>query len=213
MAENASSGKGARTGEIGSVLFHFQSMANPSDLIVCFAPWVMLELNVRAAEEGGGTWKTAHSRLLYDRRGLGAQALAQADEITFQLDAVKARIENLARALPALCTVIWGYRMRGEIVTAMSDMGWLRDQLLSVSSLVLGLWDEGPRRAERRLPPEVLGYYQRCYPCDATGLASALEAALQWYEAWLVPRLDACAIPHSHAFVQTARDFVSVASR
>ncbi len=153
-----------RTAEVGSVLFHFQSMANPLDLIVCFAPWVMLEFNVRAAEEGGRTWKTAHSRLIYDRATFGAQALAQADAIAFRLEAVKPRLENLARALPALCTVIWGYYRRGEILAAMSDMGWLRDQLLSASGLLLGLWDEGPRRAERRFPREVLNYHQRCCP-------------------------------------------------
>jgi predicted nucleotidyltransferase len=194
-----------RISEIGTVLLRFQSMANASDLIVCFAPWVMLEFNVRAAEEGGRTWKTARSRLVYDRKGLGAAALAQADLIKFQVTGVKPRIENLARAFPALCTVIWGYYMRGEIVTALSDMGWLRDQMLSVSGLLLGLWDEGPRRAERRFPQPVLAYYMRCYPRDESELASALAAAAEWYEMWLVPRLDELGIPHSCELLETAR--------
>ena len=194
--------------EIGDPMHRYRSLVNQIALIVYFRPWVMVEFDIRSEDQAGGNWKNGFSEVLFNRSG-GAQKVIEASSSqVFQPDDFRTEFENLVTTLPVLCIKIHGYYLRGEIITAFDELAWMRDRLLWVASVTLGIWNEGPRRAESRFPAEVVETWWRCYPKIPEEIPSVLVSYLEWYREWLVPRLEASGASHSADLAETLREVI-----
>ena len=176
--------------QIGKVVNIFRSTVHPDDRIICYAPFIKFELNIRTADNLSSSWKTGTSKILYQKNDLGNRIVAKAKSLRFSLDDRKPYIQNIAIAFPNLCYSIMGYEIRGERIAARSDLHWIRNVLLEINGYLLLQENEGPRRAENRYPENVLFYYNRSSAADPGGIKEALILLLKWYLDILVPLLD-----------------------
>ena len=192
-----------RLHEIGEPLFQFRSIGRPKDLVVFFKPWVKVELEFQTAEHASASWMTAGSNLLFDRSGVG-QRVVQDANAEFDSMALREEMVNLLVALPAFSVTAWGHWSRGECLSALYWLDWIRGRLLWLSGAVLGLRNEGPRRAETRFPQEVIEYWYRCYPEKVEDVPRAALSALRWQRDWLGPRLEEQGVEYGSDALQLA---------
>lgn len=186
-----------RINEIGDVIHSFSSTFNPKDAIVYFKPFVKFEMGIKSIDAASESWKSPSCKLLFDRNGLGRKAMQSASGICFDLNEHTAELRNAAIACPSFCYITAACIVRGEHVTAMFDLDWVRAYLLKVSGWFLGIWDEGPRRAEQRFPAEVLDYFNRSAAADVDSIWNSVDVILDWYANWLVPKFEQNRIPHT----------------
>ncbi|TFG28753.1 MAG: hypothetical protein EU532_04610 [Promethearchaeota archaeon] len=200
----------SRINKVGSIIHIFNSNANPKDIILYFRPYVKLELAFRTFETISNKWKIANSsKLLFDRNGLGKEAIKTAKKISFNLNRYEREIKNIAIALPSFCYNIAGYMIRGEFITSIDFVAWIRRVLMRISGFLLGMWDEGTRKAEKRFPEELINYYHLCRVKELDEIWQCLEVFLTWYSNWLVPKFEERKIPHALAEVELIRKILS----
>jgi len=87
--------------------------------------------------------------------------------------------------------------LRGEDVTIIDFVAWIRRKMLRISGFLLGMWDEGTRRAEQRFPKGLIQYYERCKIKEMEGVWDCLMVFLEWYSDWMVPKLEEHEIVHA----------------
>ena len=182
---------------IGNVILNYNSNGNPKDLIIYFQPLIKFDLNIRTFEQAASSWTTASGVLLFGRSGLGVQAIKGARELKFDMHRYLPYLKNMAIAIPNLCYIACGYAVRGEDLAALEDVDWLRNEMLKTSGYLLNLWDEGPRRAEKRFPVEVRSFYKSSRVKTVDEIWEAAEILLDWYIKWLVPNFEFHGLPHS----------------
>ena len=191
---------------IGTPIHIFSSNAYPNSSIIYFKPFIKFELVIEDYDKLVRNWRVGKvAQLLYDRNGLGAQAMLVAKELEFKLEKYELEIKNVAIELPSFCFNIAGYMLRGEHITSIDFIAWIRRLLLRICGFFLGLWDEGTRRAELRFPNEVLNYYHRCLVKNVEEIWQILSNILDWYSDWLVPHFERHNIPHVNAEVPNIR--------
>jgi predicted nucleotidyltransferase len=193
--------------EIGEPMHWYRSMVSQRDLLVYFRPWVMVEFDVRTVESSSMSWKTAYSEVLFDRSSLGEQVIRESARLCPSMEHSREEIERNIGAFCVVCTRVQGYYLRGELMTAHDDLAWLRDRMLWLSGAVLGLWYEGPRRAEGRFPDDIVQVWRRSCPNSDDGLPAAATVLIDWYEEWLTPRLKTSGINCPEQPVRVAREF------
>lgn len=199
---------------IGTPIHIFSSNAYPNSSIIYFKPFIKFELVIEKYDKLVKNWRVGKvARLLFDRNGLGAQAMEVANELKFNLEKHELEIKNVAIELPSFCFNIAGYMLRGEIITSIDFIAWIRRLLLRICGFFLGLWDEGTRRAELRYPDEVLSYYRRCVIKETDEIWQLLSNILDWYSNWLVPRFERHGISHANAEVPNIRYLLHEAER
>ncbi len=176
--------------QLGPVIHSYSSVVNPINHLLIFDPMVQLELDLKSYQQAASSWKTAKGVLLYDRTGLGRSAIENAQRIVFDIDAHKPFLTNTAAIVPVSVYLIYGYYTRGERLAALDDLDWLRNQMLRASSYLLGMQDEGPRRAETKFPADVVHYYRETRTSTARNIWAAVELILKWYADWMIPRFQ-----------------------
>jgi len=191
--------------DIGDVIHFFFSTVDNETPIIYFKPWVKFELAIGLVENAKNRWKHSFAKILYDRNGLGDAVVEQASKVTFDLGDHVLQISNLAIALPSFVYIVAGFVVRGEHITAIDGLDYVRNEMLAVNGLLLGLWDEGPRRAEKRFPEKVLYYYSRTRVAEVSDVWLALGYLLDWYEDWLIPRFEQLEIPHAKHEIPTLK--------
>jgi hypothetical protein len=95
--------------------------------------------------------------------------------------------------------------IRGEHITAIDFAAWIRRLLLRVSGFLLGMWDEGTRKAELRFPRELINYYHHCKIGKIEDMWQCLDVFLEWFSEWLVPRFDKSGIINAKDEVKLIR--------
>ncbi|MGY5860939.1 MAG: nucleotidyltransferase domain-containing protein [Candidatus Thorarchaeota archaeon] len=191
--------------DIGDVIHYFFSTVDQETPIVYFKPWVKFELAISLVENAKNRWAHSFAKILYDRNGLGDAVVEQASKVTFDMSDHVLRISNLAIALPSFVYIVAGFVVRGEYITAIDGLDYVRNEMLTVNGLLLGLWDEGPRRAGKRFPEKVLYYYNRTRVAEVSEVWLALGYLLDWYEDWLIPRFEQLEIPHARHEIPTLK--------
>jgi predicted nucleotidyltransferase len=189
--------------DIGDVIHYFFSTVDNETPIIYFKPWVKFELDIGLVENARNRWKHSFAKILFDRNGLGAAVVEEASKVTFDLGDHVLQISNLAIALPSFVYIVAGFVVRGEYITAVDFLDYVRNEMLTVNGLLLGLWDEGPRRAGKRFPEKVLYYYNRTRVAEVSWLA--LGYLLDWYEDWLIPRFEQLETPHAKHEIPTLK--------
>lgn len=193
--------------DIGNPLHWYRSMVNQRDLLVYFSPWVMVEFIVRTGEQSRSNWKTAPSKVLFDRSSVGEQLTSQSASLRPSMANSRREVERVLDAFLVVCMRVQGYYLRGELMTAHHDLAWLRDKMLMLACAVLGQWHEGPRRAEWRLPEEILQVWRASHPTSDGEVPSATHALIDWYTDWLTPRLKSHEIHCPSIPAEVAREF------
>ena len=187
------------------VLYYYTS--GFENRIIFIKPLIKFELIVRTIEAAGSRWKYAKAKILYDKTGIGESIKERANTISFpeNLDSV---IGNKAVFLPTMFYLASASVVRGEFITALDGMDWIRNEMLGVCGWLLDQWDEGPRRAERRFPLEVLSFYRNSRVSSAEDIFDALLVLMDWYEKWMVPRFDERNIQHSEYQIGILRKLI-----
>ncbi|TFG17202.1 MAG: nucleotidyltransferase domain-containing protein [Promethearchaeota archaeon] len=199
---------------IGIPIHIFGSNAYPNSSIVYFKPFIKFELLIEDYDKLVKNWRVGKkAKLLFDRNGLGAELMQTANNLTFNLEKYQLEIQNVAIELPSFCYNIAGYILRGEYVTSVDFIAWIRRLLLRICGFFLEMWDEGTRRAELRFPDEVLAYYHRCIVKDVNGIWQILHNILDWYSNWLVPRFEIHNFSHANDEVPFIRYLLNQAER
>jgi len=191
--------------DIGDVIHYFFSTFDQETPIIYFKPWVKFKLAIGLVENAKNRWKHSFAKILYDRNGLGDAVVEQASKVTFDLGDHVLQISNLAIALPSFVYIVAGFVVRGEHITAIDSLDYVRNEMLTVNGLLLGLWDEGPRRAGKRFPEKVLYYYNRTRVAEVSDVWLALGYLLDWYEDWLIPRFEQLETPHAKHEIPTLK--------
>lgn len=200
--------------EIGTPIHIFTSNAYPNSSIIYFKPFIKFELVIEDYDKLIKNWRIGKvAQLLFDQSGLGAQAMQVAKELEFKLKKYELEIKNVAIELPSFCFNIAGYMLRGEYITSIDFIAWIRRLLLRICGFFLGLWDEGTRRAELRYPHEVLKYYHQCLVKNIEEIWKNLHHILDWYSNWLVPQFERHEISHANAEVPNIRYLLHEAER
>jgi predicted nucleotidyltransferase len=192
--------------EIGAPIHVFESNAYPNSSIIYFKPFVKFELVIEDYNKLVKNWRVGRVvELLFDRNGLGARAIQTAKKIKFDLKKYQNEIKNVAIELPSFCYNIAGYILRGEYITSIDFIAWIRRLLLRICGFFLEVWDEGTRRAELRFPEEVINYYYRCQLKEKDDIWLVLHSILDWYSNWLVPRFELHEINHANEEIPIIR--------
>ena len=191
--------------DIGDVIHYFFSTFDNETPIIYFKPWVKFELDIGLVENARNSWMHSFAKILFDRNGLGAAVVEEASKVTFDLGNHVLQISNLAIALPSFVYIVAGFVARGEHITAIDGLDYVRNEMLTVNGLLLGLWDEGPRRAGKRFPENVLYYYNRTRVAEISDVWLALGYILDWYEDWLIPRFEQLETPHAKHEIPTLK--------
>ncbi len=198
----------SRLEEMGDPVHRYRSLVNQIAFIAYFRPWIMAEFDIRSEDQARGNWKNGFSEVLFSRSDGAQMIIEAASSHVFQPSDFRAEFENLVTTLPILCIKIHGYYLRGEIITAFDELAWMRDRLLWVASVTLGIWNEGPRRAESRFPAEIVEAWWRCYPKTSEEVPSVLVSYLDWYLEWLVPKLETSGTSHAADLAETLREVI-----
>lgn len=176
---------------LGEPIHIFQSNAKKNSTIIYFKPFIKFELVVENYSKLIKEWRLAErASLLFDKRGLGEKAINESKNIKFDIQNYINEIQNVALELPSFCFLISGYMTRGEYITVIDFIAWIRRKLLRISGLLLGIQDEGTRRAEKRFPKELLEYYNNCKVKDKEDVWNCLMVFLEWYSNWMVPKFE-----------------------
>jgi len=170
---------------IGDVVHFFTSTYDLNSRIIFFKPFIKFELDVKTLKEAR-SWQPEKIKILYDPKGVMNHILLISDG-EFKLDSVLEDIRNTAVAFPAFCYITAGHLVRGEWITALEDIQWVRSKLLQTSSWFLSQWDEGPRRAEQRFPRPIIDFYWSMQSTDVADIWNSISTAIGWYMDWLVP--------------------------
>jgi hypothetical protein len=136
---------------------------------------------------------------------MGAQIQSEISEKKFDIQNHMIPLQTMAYSVPTWCYIIAGMVVRGEHVTALNYLNWVRDEMLKCTSWLLNQWDEGPRRAESRFPEEVLGYYHSSFVSKIENAWHSLDMFLHWYENWMGPRFKDLELSNSISQVDTMR--------
>jgi predicted nucleotidyltransferase len=192
--------------KIGNPIHLFASNAYPNSSIIYFKPYIKFELVIEDYDKLIKNWRIGKvAKLLYDRRGLGTQAIQVTEELTFSLKKYELEIKNVAVELPSFCYNIAGYMLRGEYITSIDFIAWIRRLLLRICGFFLGIWDEGTRRAELRFPKEVIHHYHQCKVKNKDEIWQVLHNILDWYADWLIPQFEQHNILHANEEVPIIR--------
>ncbi|MGY5865260.1 MAG: hypothetical protein RTV41_11715 [Candidatus Thorarchaeota archaeon] len=198
--------------KVEPIIQHFPSTANPNDSIIYLHPFLKFELSVATCDEMKTRWRAGLGKVLFDRSGLASDVISEAKKHKFNIDEHIPVITSRAAAIPVFTYITAGHLVRGEEITALHDIDWIRNDMLCVSGWLLGLYDEGCRRAEERFPAEVLDYYNRSRIKTVDEIWEGLQILLDWYEQWLVPEFDKLQIAHSQVQVGQMRDILRLLS-
>ena len=201
----------SKLNQIGPIIHIYQSNAKPNDLIIYFKPFIKFELVIDTNKNLSNNWKLGNSsKTLFDRNGLGKRTLQDAQKLNFNfLDHIN-EITNLAIELPSFCYIICGYLMRGEYVTSIDFISWIRRKMLRVSGFLLGIRDEGTRRAEERFPPELIDYYSNLLVSNFDEIWDKLHIILTWYSDWMVSFFNENNIKHAEKEVVLIRNIINI---
>jgi hypothetical protein len=194
------------------IIQHFPSTANPNDSIVYLHPFLKFELSVATSDELKNRWRVGLGKVLFDRNGHTANVVSEAKKLKFHIDEHIPVIAMRAAAIPVFTYITAGHLVRGEKMTALNDIDWIRNDMLRVSGWLLGLYDEGCRRAEERFHGEVLEYYNRSRVQVVNEIWDGLQILLDWYEQWLVPEFEKLQIDHSQGQVAQMRNILRLLS-
>jgi len=176
---------------LGELIHIFQSNAKKNSIIIYFKPFIKFELVVENYSKLIKEWRLAkRASLLFDRNGLGKEAIKKSRNIKFDIQDHINEIQNVALELPSFCFLISGYMSRGEYITIIDFIAWIRRKLLRISGFLLGIHDEGTRRAEKRFPQELIEYYNNCRVKDREDVWKCLMVFLEWYSNWMVPKFE-----------------------
>ena len=155
----------------------------------------------------------AKSKILFDRSGLVKDIVEEARTIPFDFDDVLTIVKGRAIAIPAFTYITAGFVVRGEYIAAIEAVDWIAAEMLRISGWLLGIRNEGPRRAEQRFPEDVLSYYNGSRAKDIADVWNSLQVFLNWYTEWMVPHLEKHKIPHSLHQVPNMRGVLSILKR
>jgi len=195
---------------IGRIIHIFQSNAYASNSIFYFKPYVKFDLVIDYYDKFCVNWRIAErGKLLYDKAGLGINAIKKARGINFDISKYEIEIRNVAIELPSFCYNIAGYMVRGEYITSIDFVAWIRRLLMRISGFLLGIWDEGTRRAETRFPKEILSYYHQCIIHGLKDVWRCLDVLLRWFSEWMVPRFEMNGIEHAGDEIPLIRIMIS----
>jgi len=199
----------AEVNTLGDIIHIFQSNAKKNSIIIYLKPFIKFELVVESYSTLCTEWRLAkRARLIYDKIGLGEKAIKESKREEFSLEPHLDEIRNLALDLPSFCFLISGYMMRGEYITIIDFVAWIRRKLLRISGFMLGLWEEGTRRAEQRFPTELIRYFERCKVKDIDDVWDCLLVFLEWYSDWLVPKFEEHNIIHANQEVSIIKSAI-----
>lgn len=200
----------SKVNQIAPIIHIYRSNAKLNDLIIYFKPLVKFELVIDTDINLAKNWKLGTSSiLLFDRNGLGGKALKESQKLEFNLENHINEISNLAIELPSFCYMICGYLLRGEYVTSIDFISWIRRKMLRVSGFLLGIRDEGTRRAEERFPPELINYYTKLMVANFNEIWEKLHIILDWYSKWMVSRFTEHNITHTEKEVFLIRNLIN----
>jgi predicted nucleotidyltransferase len=199
-----------RLDEVGTMIHFFPSTASLADCIIYLEPFVKFELSVGTLADASHDWKTPLAEILFDKNGLVRKAMSTARSVEFSLETHMPVIRGRAVAIPTFCYITGGHFARGEYITALNAIDWMRNDMLMISGWLLRMWDEGPRRAESRFPTDVLGYYRESAVCTVVGIWDSLDVLLDWYSNWMVPHFEELSIPHSGIQVEQMRAILAL---
>ncbi|MGY5872276.1 MAG: hypothetical protein RTV72_08535 [Candidatus Thorarchaeota archaeon] len=202
-----------RLSEIGEVIQYFPSTAFADDRIIYIHPFVKFELSVGTCKDNSQKWHIAKSKILFDRSGLVKDIVEEARTIPFDFDDVLTIVKGRAIAIPAFTYITAGFVVRGEYIAAIEAVDWIAAEMLRISGWLLGIRNEGPRRAEQRFPEDVLSYYNGSRAKDIADVWNSLQVFLNWYTEWMVPHLEKHKIPHSLHQVPNMRGVLSILKR
>ncbi len=189
----------------GKIVQYFPSTVNHRDCIIYLEPFIKFELGIQTVDSARISWSASIGKVLFDRNGVGAQIQSDTADIKFSIQDNILPLQTMAFSVPTWCYIVAGMIVRGEHVTALNYLNWVRDEMLKCSSWLLNQWDEGPRRAESRYPEEVLGYYHSSFVSKIEDSWHALDVFLQWYENWMGPIFKEQKLNHSLSQVETIR--------
>ena len=190
----------------GKVIQYFPSTVNQSDCIIYLDPFVKFELAIQTMEDARKSWSAAAGKLLFDRNGKGVEIQSDSFDIEFNIQDCIIPLQTMALSVPTWCDIVAGMTVRGEHITALNYLNWMRDEMLKCTSWLLKSWDEGPRRAESRYPKEVIGYFHSSVVSRIEDSWQSLEIFLQWYKDWMGPKFKEQQLSNSVSQVDTMRD-------
>lgn len=180
-----------KAGMIGKIIHMYHSRAKQQDLILYFHPFIKLELIIRTVSNLKMAWKSGGtSKLLYDRSGLGKQLEEIAANKQLRRQQYDPDIQSLAIALPSLCFIAAGYLVRGEIITTMDFIAWIRRNLVITGGLLAGKVDKGLRKAEQRFPKEMIEFYHTIKIDSVNDCWNSLDIILTWFFDYLAPKME-----------------------
>lgn len=195
--------------ELGSIIHVYRSNAKPNDVIIYFKPFIKFELVIQTGSDLSRKWKLAvSSKLLFDRNGYGQKILNDTKKLTFNIEDHINEVSNLALGIPSFCLIIAGYLIRGEFITSIDFLSWIRRKMLRISGFLLGIWDEGTRRAEQRFPKELVAYYNSLGIGLNEEMWENLRNILDWYANWMIPRFKSYGIINAESEVRVIREVI-----
>jgi predicted nucleotidyltransferase len=181
----------------GDVIHIFQSNAYSKNSIIYFKPYIKFDLVIEEYDKLVNDWRLGkRGKILYDRNGLGQKALNKSRESSFKIDKYMLEIKNVAIELPSFCYNIAGYMIRGEIITSIDFIAWIRRLLIRISGFLLDIQDEGTRRAEKRFPEEIISFYHQIKIKEINDIWKCIEIILIWFSNWMVPHFNRLNIEH-----------------
>jgi predicted nucleotidyltransferase len=184
--------------KLGEVIHIFQSNAKKNSTIIYLKPFIKFELVVESFSKLSAEWRIGkRGSLLYDKNGLGKEAIEESKKLEFEFEDHLDEIRNVALELPSFCFLIAGYMTREEYITTIDFVAWIRRKLLRISGFLLGIRDEGTRRAEQRFPKELVEFYNKCRVRKNDDVWDCLNMFLEWYSEWLVPHFENKNIIHA----------------
>jgi predicted nucleotidyltransferase len=196
--------------KLGDVIHIFRSNAKKNSIIIYLKPYIKFELVVETFSTLCDEWRVGErGSLLYDKNGMGKEALSIAKKLEFNMGRHLDEIRNMALDLPSFCFLIAGYMMRGEHVTIIDFIAWIRRKMLRISGFLLGMRDEGTRRAEQRFPEDLIRYYERCKVKAMEDVWDCLMVFLEWYSDWMVPKFEEHEIIHAGQEVQVIKSAIN----
>ncbi|MBN1647615.1 MAG: aminoglycoside 6-adenylyltransferase [Spirochaetales bacterium] len=194
---------------VAPVIIHYQSTANSVDRIIYYRPFIKFELNIRTAEVLSNGPKNARCKILFETDDAGKKIIREASKQKFTITDHRDFVQNISTAFPNLCYITMGYVLRGELITAFSDLNWQREMLLEINGYLLGQENEGPRRAEQRFPQYVQDYYMASYSDDKNHIREALLVQLRWYSELLIPLLEKNGFQTGKELANTIADVIN----
>jgi predicted nucleotidyltransferase len=181
----------------GEVIHIFQSNAYSKNSIIYFKPYIKFDLVIEEYDKLVKDWRLGkRGKILFDRNGLGQKALNNSRETSFNIDKHMLEIKNVAIELPSFCYNIAGYMIRGEIITSIDFIAWIRRLLIRISGFLLDIQDEGTRRAEKRFPKDIIFFYHQIKIKEINDIWNCLEIILNWFSDWMVPHFNRLNIEH-----------------